>query len=286
MIHLKWKLFVLTCFALFYVASATQAAAPISIIVNGNTVLTDVTPFIQKGTTYVPLRSIEQIEGISIKSWNNETKTLVIADSSQQLTLRVNQTHAESPQIKDGRVMVPIRFIAESFNCDVAWNAHTKTVHVAKIDDETKANLDSTDLTNARIAAITIPKISTLEELTSEESSAGNFRLYFPEGKSNSFFTIENGIIDYYEVKSNSAWHTWSGKLGGNQNKIWFLTNTGILIEVGQRPKIDDRLYFYNISTHSGQSQYGYISIDEKETILGSKDIERLNDLYPIQGEN
>ncbi|MEX3620730.1 copper amine oxidase N-terminal domain-containing protein [Paenibacillus glucanolyticus] len=283
---MKWKSFFLTCFALFFVLTTAQAATPISVVVNGKHVQTDVAPFVQKGTTYVPLRSIEQIEGLAIKSWNNKTKTLVIADPGKQLTLRVSQTHSESPQIKNGRVMVPIRFIAENFNSDVAWNPHTKTVHVAKINDKTKENLDSADITKARITAINLPKISTLKELTPGESSAGYFQLFFTEGKSNSFFTIKNGIIDYYEVKSNSAWHTWSGKQGGNQNKIWFQTKSGISSEVGQRPKINDRLFFYNISEHSGQSQYGYISTDGKETILGSKDIESLNDLYPIQGEN
>jgi len=182
--------------------------------------------------------------------------------------------------------MVPIRFIAENFNSDVAWNPNTKTVHVAKINDKIKANLDSADLTKARVAAINIPKISTLKELTSGESSACSFELFFLEGKSNSLFTVENGIINYYEVKSNAAWLTWSGKVGGNQNKIWFQTNTGISSEVGQRPKINDRLFLYNISAHSGQSQYGYISTNGKETILGSKDMDRLNDLYPIEDEN
>lgn len=283
---MKWKSFFLTCFAMFFVVSTVQAATPISIVVNGNTVKTDVAPFVKNGTTFVPLRSIEQIEGLSIKSWNNKTKTLVITDPTQQMTFRVNnQNQSESPLIRNNRVMVPIRFIAENFNSDVAWNPNTKTIHVAKINDKTKANLDSPDLTKARVAAINIPKISTLKELTSGESNMGNFQLFFPEGESTSFFTIENGIINYYEVKSNAAWLTWSGKMGGNQNKI-SLTNTGISSEVGKRPKIDDRLFFYNISAHSGQSQYGYISTNGKETILGSKDMNSLNDLYSIEDEN
>ncbi|WP_454192823.1 copper amine oxidase N-terminal domain-containing protein [Paenibacillus sp. Marseille-Q7038] len=256
------------------------------MVVNDKTVKTDVAPYVQNGTTYVPLRSIEQIEGLSIKSWNNKTKTLVIADPSQQITFRVNkQNQSDSPQIRNNRVMVPIRFIAENFNSDVAWNPNSKTVQIAKINDKIKANLKSEDLTKARVAAIQIPKLSTLKELISEESSAGSLQLFFPEGESNSFIMIENGVIDHYLVKTNAAWHTWSGKTGGKQNEIWFLTNTGISSEVGQRPKIKDRLFFYNISTHSGQSQYGYISPNGEETILGSKDMASLNDLYPIEAE-
>lgn len=282
---MKWKSFFLTCFAMFLVVSTVQAATPISIVVNGKTVKTDVAPFILKGTTFVPLRCIEQIEGLSIKSWNNKTKTLVIADPSQSMTFHVNnQDQSVSPLIKNNRVMVPIRFIAENFNSDVAWNPYTKKVYVGKINEETKANLNAEDLTKARLAAITLPVISTLKELP-EESSLGSFQLLFPEGKSNSYFLIENGIINYYEIKSNAAWLIWSGKVGGNQNKFW-ITNSGISSEVGQRPKINDRLFFYKISSHSGQSQYGYMSTNGKETILGSKDMESLNHLYPIEDEN
>ncbi|MCM3781909.1 copper amine oxidase N-terminal domain-containing protein [Neobacillus mesonae] len=283
---MKWKT-LLIFIALFFVASAVQAATPISLVINGNTVKTDSAPFIQKGTTYVPLRSIEQIEGITIKSWNNNTKTLVIADPTQQMTFRISdQKQPGSPLMKNNRVMVPIRFIAEYFNSDIAWNSNTKAVHVAKINEKTKANLTSADLTTARVASITIPKISTLKELTSGESSAGSFQLLFPEGQSDSFFTVENGLINHYEVKSNSAWLTWSGKIGGSKNKVSFIPNTGIFSEVGQRPIINDRLFFYNVSAHSGQSQYGYISTDGKETVLGSNEMNSLIDLYPIVEEN
>lgn len=285
---MKWsfKPFLLSCLALFLIVPTAKAAPAISIVVNGTAVQTDVTPYIQQGTTFVPLRSLEHIQGISIKSWNNNTKTLVIADPSQSLTMRIEGTRPNEPQIKNGRVMVPIRFIAESFNCDVTWNPHTRTVYVAKIDEQTKTNLKSDNLTQARAAAITIPRLSTLKELSPGQSSTGNFRLLFPEGKSNSFYTVEDGIVNYYEIIGNAAWRLWSGKLGGTRNGIWLIPDSGISDETGQRPKTDSRVYFYNISSHSGQAQYGYISTDGKETILGSGELDKLNDLFPIPGEN
>ncbi|MEF3351587.1 copper amine oxidase N-terminal domain-containing protein [Paenibacillus sp. GYB006] len=282
---MKWKSFFLTCFAMFFIVSTAQAATSISVVVNDRPIKTDVAPFIKNGTTFVPLRSIEQIEGISIKSWNNKTKTLVIAHPTKSMTFSVKQNQSESMLIKDNRVMVPIRFIAENFNSDVAWDANTKTVQVAKLNEEMKANLNSDDVTTSRLAAITIPRITTLKEITGGQSSAGSFQLLFPEGESKAFFIIENSTIDYYKVKGNAAWLTWSGKIGGNENKFW-ITNSGISSEVGQRPKINDRLFFYKVSSHSGQSQYGYLSNTGKETILGSKDMNSLDELYPILEEN
>ena len=34
------------------------------------------------------------------------------------------------PQIIDGRTLVPVRFIAESFGCEVGWDDATKTVSI------------------------------------------------------------------------------------------------------------------------------------------------------------
>lgn len=144
---MKWKSFLLTCFAMFFIVSSAQAATPISVLINDRPVKTDVAPFIKDGTTFVPLRTIEQIEGLSIKSWNNKTKTLVIVDSTKLMTFSVKQNQSESMLIKNNRVMVPIRFIAENFNSDVAWNANTRTVQVVKLNAKTKANLNSDDLT-------------------------------------------------------------------------------------------------------------------------------------------
>ncbi|CAM4446195.1 copper amine oxidase N-terminal domain-containing protein [Paenibacillus tarimensis] len=281
---MKWKSFILTCSVMLFIVSSAQAATPVSVLINERPVETDVAPFVKDGTTFVPLRSIEQIEGISVKSWNNKTKTLVIVDPTKSMTFSVNQKQSESMLIKNGRVMVPIRFIAENFNSDVAWDAHTRTVQVAKISEQTKANLNSDDLTKSRLAAITIPAITTLKELTGGQSSGGRFKLLFPEGESKAFFYISDGIAGYYEVKGNAAWHKWSGKIGGNNNKFW-VTNSGISSEVGQRPKITDRLFFYYVSTHAGLSQYGYITTKGKETVLGSKDMNNLEELYPIKEE-
>ncbi|WIV20061.1 copper amine oxidase N-terminal domain-containing protein [Paenibacillus polygoni] len=281
---MKWKSFFLTCFAVFFMVPTVQAATSISVVVNDRPLETDVAPFIKNGTTFVPLRTIEQLEGISIKSWNNKTKTLVIAHPTKSMTFSVKPNQSESMLIKDNRVMVPIRFIAENFNSDVAWDANTKTVQVAKLNEKTKADLNSDDITKARLAAITIPRITTLKELTGGQSSAGSFKLLFPEGESKAFFWIDNGIAEYFEVKGNAAWLTWSGIIGGNENKFW-ITNSGISSEVGQRPKIKDRMFFYYISTHAGQSQYGYLPSTGKETILGTKDMSKLDDLFPILEE-
>ena len=51
------------------------------------------------------------------------------------------------PLISDGRTLVPVRFIAESFGADVDWNGDTKTVTVKNNGKEISLTLGSAEIT-------------------------------------------------------------------------------------------------------------------------------------------
>ena len=58
-----------------------------------------------------------------------------VAYSSAPITLLVNGktiTTDVAPQIINGRVMVPIRAVAEALDADVAWSPATNTVSITK----------------------------------------------------------------------------------------------------------------------------------------------------------
>lgn len=94
-------------------------------------------PIISNGRTIVPIRAI--IEAFDGKvDWDNNTKSaiLTIEDDVAVLTIDSNVAYFNNepyildttPVIINGRTMLPIRFIAESFNLGVAWNNDTRTV--------------------------------------------------------------------------------------------------------------------------------------------------------------
>ncbi|MBQ9314082.1 MAG: copper amine oxidase N-terminal domain-containing protein [Clostridia bacterium] len=130
-----------------------------------------VNPQIINNRTMVPFRKIFNSLGVTDEniSWNGETKTVVAKKDGLQIELQIDNTIAKkqlsgeemeikldsAPVIIEGRTLVPVRFIAESMNKKVGWDADNRTVII--IDTQELTN----DLTNA------IPKYM---KLLNEES--------------------------------------------------------------------------------------------------------------------
>jgi len=126
-------------------AQAQQGARPhhdIAIRIDG-AYLTDldVAPIISDGRTLIPVRAVSEALGADV-GWNPETRTVTIerADTTIRMTIASldaavvhggSSTNAQlevAPVIIDGRTMLPIRFIAETFGLTVNWDASSRTV--------------------------------------------------------------------------------------------------------------------------------------------------------------
>lgn len=99
------------------------------------------TPVIADGRTLVPIRAVIEAMG-GTAEWNNETKTAVLKYGDDEIRLIIDSTTAyfnnesvvidTAPAIINGRTMLPIRFIAESFKFDVNWNNNEKIITIEK----------------------------------------------------------------------------------------------------------------------------------------------------------
>ncbi len=111
------------------------------ITTNGTASALDVPAQIIDSRTMVPLRAIFEALGASVE-WDDATKTVTSTkgDTTVKLTIgqaSINVNGADKAldvpaQIVDSRTLVPVRAIAESFGCDVAWDDPTKTVTITK----------------------------------------------------------------------------------------------------------------------------------------------------------
>ncbi|MBO5929804.1 MAG: copper amine oxidase N-terminal domain-containing protein [Clostridia bacterium] len=130
---------------LFSMASFVQAEeqAPITLTVNGEVVTCDVPPQIVEDYTLVPLRAAFEAVGAMIVLWDESTRTVhAINQEGVFIGLQIGSTtmfttgediEMEVPaRIIGDRTMVPIRAIAESLNCDVAWLPEINTVAITK----------------------------------------------------------------------------------------------------------------------------------------------------------
>jgi len=123
--------------ALFLVLAAAPAyAANIQIKIDGVAVASDVEPEIVDNRTMVPVRVISENLGVSV-NWAHPTVTFikdnmkVVLDVKRSTAVKNGETATVDvkPYIKNNRIMVPLRFIAETFGCDVSYEDCTVAVN-------------------------------------------------------------------------------------------------------------------------------------------------------------
>lgn len=99
----------------------------------------DVQPMMVGGRVMVPLRGVFEHMGANVQ-WFPETRTVIAQKGNTEIRLPVGSSSAwvggqqvslDSPAImRNGRTMVPLRFMAESLDASVDWIAEQRTVAI------------------------------------------------------------------------------------------------------------------------------------------------------------
>ncbi|MBE7046539.1 MAG: hypothetical protein E7396_03890 [Ruminococcaceae bacterium] len=125
----------------FAFTTSVLADDGINVVINGKEQTYDVMPVIVNGRTLVPMRAIFEALGAEV-TWIEPTRTVVGSRDRKYIKLRIDsdtyyvdgieqESKLDVPAtIVNGRTMVPVRFIAESFGENVNWNGDTKTVEI------------------------------------------------------------------------------------------------------------------------------------------------------------
>lgn len=103
----------------------------------------NVAPYSKNGTTLVPIRFISENMGSTV-SWDKSTQKVTITKGDTTIILKVGSKVAlvdgielslnAAPEIKDGSLMVPLRFISDAFDADVYWDGGTKTIKIEQFN--------------------------------------------------------------------------------------------------------------------------------------------------------
>ncbi|MGE7949828.1 copper amine oxidase N-terminal domain-containing protein [Lysinibacillus sp. NPDC093688] len=115
-------------------------AAHSTIKIDGVVVTTDAAPETKNNRTMVPLRVISENLGATV-NWKDSKVTLT--NNKMQITLQQNSNTVikngktelldVKPYLKNNRLFVPIRFIAETFGCQVNYQNSTVTIDTAPL---------------------------------------------------------------------------------------------------------------------------------------------------------
>ncbi len=113
----------------------------IKVWVDGNYIFSDVNPLIEKNRTQVPIRFIAEELGFDVK-WIPETRNVKIQNGSKTLLFKIGSDKCtvngktvkldNKVFIRYNRTFLPLRFISESFDKFVEYDASTKTAVIGK----------------------------------------------------------------------------------------------------------------------------------------------------------
>ncbi|MGM1022037.1 MAG: copper amine oxidase N-terminal domain-containing protein [Bacillota bacterium] len=240
----------------------------------------DADPYIENGSTLVALNMLRSIPSVTI-NWNNTSKTVTVDNNGTKSTLVAGKKEAmvgdkkvtlsTSSVMKKGRVMVPLRFIADASGSQVYWNAPDRTVYVAKPTEDVLKEIQSSDISLARHGAYDLPRIAKVNVLQGEEGDSMNYIRYFPKNQSSEFIEQHMDIVNYYRIIDTHVELLWSARLNLQQEaknaSLPFLTNK-IVEQSGKIPTIQKGVVYYNYSVPGGTT-FGTIDKAGKKTRLG-----------------
>ncbi|MGX4583123.1 stalk domain-containing protein [Paenibacillus chitinolyticus] len=114
--------------------------------IDGQKTLMPAAPILMKDTSMVPFRFLGELLGAEV-GWENSTQTVTLKGTGQTVTLSVGQREAsvngvstildQPAAIVNDTTLVPLRFIAESLNRNVAYDNASKVITIVP-KEETK----------------------------------------------------------------------------------------------------------------------------------------------------
>ncbi len=152
--------------------------------VNGNSTEIDpgrnTVPIILNDRTLVPIRAIIEAMGGTV-GWSEETQTATLTYNDDVMKLTIGSVTAYlndtentldvTTVVVNDRTMLPIRFIAESFNFDVDWNEEESLITITKLQNITEPDSSSAPQNTDE------PDLSGNPQNTSEPTSSDNEKI-------------------------------------------------------------------------------------------------------------
>lgn len=246
---------------------AAYANDTVKLIINGKAVQSDVPPVVINDRTMVPIRVIAEQLGAKVE-WSDEKQAVLInskaeqaAPKGDQIQLIVNGKAVKSdvaPINKDGRILVPVRFVAEAMNVKVGWDNATRTVSVGSNEpavtavkrgsanfklaaehtiDWTKSSVNERYAKSNKVSVLDMLEYVEFDQGIKRDGATFENTLTEPGGKSNRYIRI--GIKDGKGIFDLTALNGHSGEAGVhiNANIDVSKTTNGMYVDV--KNKVD-----------------------------------------------
>lgn len=134
------KVAILLVFIVAMVVQPSESSAKakeIYVFMDGKQVLFTNPPVVTKGTTQIEFRPVFEALGMTVQ-WNAKNKKIIGTKKGLKIEMTLNNRTAllngkrvqmpMAPSIKNGRTLVPLRFVGEASGKKVAWNGNVQMI--------------------------------------------------------------------------------------------------------------------------------------------------------------
>lgn len=134
----KILVMLLLIFTFLLCMSGIAQAAP-KVILDGQTLNFDVSPIYEEGRYLVPFRAISEQLGAKV-DWDGKSETVTAVKPGIEVKMKIGglavvngkEINLDVPaRIVEGRTVVPIRFLSESFGAKVEWNEKEQKIMIS-----------------------------------------------------------------------------------------------------------------------------------------------------------
>lgn len=127
---------------------------PVDLAVNGSIIKTDSAPYIENGTTFVPVRFLSSALGAEVR-WDGKNVDITSGDTSIRITIGSNIAYVNqkahrlsaAAHIINDRTYIPVRNICEMLGASVSWLDGYHTVSITKSGCEVSGEYIDTEYT-------------------------------------------------------------------------------------------------------------------------------------------
>lgn len=250
------------CLLLGLGSNNVSASQGVSIYINGEKQSFSNQAVIENSSTLVPLRGIFESLGANVQ-WNQSTQTIDASKGNTKVWLKIGSKNAKvndsainlsvPAQVKNGKTLVPLRFISESLGANVQWNQKTQTVTITGDSNSGKMEKEKLE----------IPTLKLGETYSDNQIEVTLKKVEYVDG-------VDKGFNVYLSVTNKSEKPLIYP--GGLRFKINESKYEKEINDIGYVNHFDSNGYIYKGETTEGHYQYLYdkdISIKEIEYNTG-----------------
>lgn len=126
----------------------------ITYTADGQLKAADVAPYLENGRTFIPVRFLASALGVpdSGITWDEAARGVTISQDDKLIKLTLENYILEAgsqaivmdaaPQLRDGRVVLPVRWVAEALGYSVDWDEGSKTIRISPPGSRKPAGVD------------------------------------------------------------------------------------------------------------------------------------------------